>query len=57
MWPIRAFAPRTVLPSEQRANLSQTRYGSFTSVRAGSQEEIPELQNEKAMRSRKIFCG
>jgi hypothetical protein len=25
-------------------------------VRAGSQEEIPEVQNEKVMRPRKIFC-
>jgi hypothetical protein len=25
-------------------------------VRAGSQEEIPELRNGKAMHSRKIFC-
>jgi hypothetical protein len=26
-------------------------------VRAGSQEEIPEMQNEKAMHFRKIFCA
>jgi hypothetical protein len=43
------------LGAASQTKLSQTRYRSFTSVRAGSQEEILELQNEKVMQYKKYF--